>query len=298
VTPSTCNIRVSDRPCTHTTPGHPCSLRPSRTTAFTLIELLVVISIIALLVGILLPALGSARETAKKIKCLSNNKQIGIAQAAYSVQNREFFINYRKPLDSEPKQIASILAEPASGGWWWTSRLVDDGFLANGQSFTCPTFQPQGKKAFLIDDVNTNTDADMRAFGWNEGHYGLNVFFLGSLLDNPTNSFDPDLANNTPRQADLRKPTDTIFAADSVNGEQQATTLGSRLKGIGYLRPGYLTPSQQFGKADPRHKKSVNVTWADGHASSVQASDTDDPYAPNELTDTADTLLENKWDRN
>lgn len=59
-------------------------MRPRR-VGFTLIELLVVISIIALLIAILLPALGAARETAKNIQCLSNLRQVSIGLTGYSV---------------------------------------------------------------------------------------------------------------------------------------------------------------------------------------------------------------------
>ncbi len=69
----------------------PSILKRSRITGFTLIELLVVISIIALLIGILLPALSRARESSRAVACGNNVRTIGLAMEYYADDNRDYF---------------------------------------------------------------------------------------------------------------------------------------------------------------------------------------------------------------
>src|SRR5688572_2523888 len=104
--------------------------------AFTLVELLVVIGVIAILIGILLPTIARARESARRTSCLSNLRQVGMAMRFYAHDNRDQVpLGYRAGRKQFNSMVYSSTAKRLVLFGW----LYQGGYMKTPTVFFCPS---------------------------------------------------------------------------------------------------------------------------------------------------------------
>lgn len=254
-------------------------IRSGGPPAFTLIELLVVIAVVGLLVGILLPSLGSARRAARATACLSNFRQLSLGWSMYSDANRDVMLPLR------PADMGGGTGNPANhyevgNGLKYRPRWIATmgsyvGLLPFAEPSTADDRQDYAGKVYQCYEAAERTDERNHGYGYNYQFLGNSRRSAGRYHNYPV------------RRSKIMTFSGTVLGADAM-GTAAGVPLDNRLpyqpdgnnvnavgnEGYPMDPPRLLTTSDRgTGSAgsprsavEPRHQNRMNAMFLDGHA--------------------------------
>ena len=270
-------------------------MKSNRNKGFTLVELLVVIGIIALLISILLAALGKVRDQASPIKCASNMRQLAMSLVNYSAENRGKFppnINQLVPGPTDP-------TAPTANLWYDLERIgrylpkgtqpseTSTNPTIGGGIFLCPSGLPEDQRTYAMniwassttDQTSLNKSPERLTYGG--GGWGANPPLRGRFFGSDSKQSAKLILL---AEGHGRNSVPAGYYANATIGFQ-GDKPGSRFLGI----PGYTIGFANFGGGIyplfasntelnyTRHRSSkhkdagvrsvgrLNLAFADGH---------------------------------
>ena len=233
--------------------------RMSKCSFFTLIELLVVIAIIAILAGILMPALSQSRERAKATRCTSHMKEIGLAMSFYLEDNKDEMYMYHG--DSETRWCTLISTRINEAGRSDNSkknwRYGRNNYIDNPDMLLCPAVAPYNSQAKKYGDTYPTAAGAKNA---------MSISFYGAFTKS-------SLWSKSPKDSDRKvfagvKDNEAVLRPKLLKSVTTCLVLADNYHATWKTQHYYLDlgSGNSINVVSGAHQDRANMLWADGHA--------------------------------